>query len=151
MGRGAAPQYRQLFDEALGLTDDEVAVLCVLMLRGPQTPGELKQRTARLHPFVGLDEIHATLERLAARDLAERLPRRPGQKEERYRHRLGADAGTPGAAVGPDTSWVGSPATAAAPDLEARVAALEAEVARLRAALSAPQPWSSGTSAPADP
>ena len=112
-------------------------MLCVLMLRGAQTPGELKQRTARLHPFVGLDEIHETLERLAARELAERLPRRPGQKEERYRHLLGADDGTPGAAAGPDTSSMGSPAPLPAPDLEARVAALEAEVARLRAALAA--------------
>lgn len=132
-----AAKYRQLFDEALGLTDDEVAVLCVLMLRGTQTPGELKQRTARLHPFVGLDEIHETLERLGARELAERLPRRPGQKEERYRHLLAADDGTPGAAAGPDTTSMGSPAPLPAPDLEARVAALEAEVARLRAALAA--------------
>jgi uncharacterized protein len=132
-----AAKYRQLFDEAVGLTDDEVAVLCVLMLRGPQTPGELKQRTARLHPFVGLDEIHQTLERLAARELAERLPRRPGQKEERYRHLLGADDGIPSATSGPATLSTGSPAITAASDLEARVAALEAEVARLRAALSA--------------
>jgi len=134
-----AAKYRQLFDEALGLTDDEVALLCVLMLRGPQTPGELKQRTARLHPFVGLDEIHATLERLAARDLAERLPRRPGQKEERYRHLLGGDDDTSRTAVERDAWSMGSPApTTGTSDLEARVAALEAEVARLRAALSAP-------------
>ena len=86
-----AAKYRQLFDEALGLAGDEVAVLCVLMLRGPQTPGELNQRTARLHGFTGLDEIHETLERLAARDLVARLDRRPGQKEERYRHLLGPD------------------------------------------------------------
>jgi uncharacterized protein YceH (UPF0502 family) len=133
-----AAKYRQLFDEALGLTDDEVAVLCVLMLRGPQTPGELKQRTARLHPFAGLDEIHETLERLAARDLAERLARRPGQKEERYRHLLGGDDGTSRAAVEPDAWSMGSPApSTGTSDLEARVAALEAEVARLRAALSA--------------
>ena len=80
-----AAKYRQLFDEALGLAGDEVAVLCVLMLRGPQTPGELNQRTARLHAFAGLDEIHETLDRLAGRDLVARLDRRPGQKEERYR------------------------------------------------------------------
>ena len=60
-----AAKYRQLFDDALGLGGDEVAVLCVLMLRGPQTPGELNQRTARLHAFPGLEAVHATLDRLA--------------------------------------------------------------------------------------
>ena len=78
-----APKYRHLLDEALALPDDEVAVLCVLMLRGPQTPGELKQRTERLHPIAALAGIQATLERLIDRELAARLERRPGQKEER--------------------------------------------------------------------
>ena len=61
------------------------------MLRGPQTAGELNQRTGRLHPFAGIGEIHETLERLRERELVERLARRPGQKEERYGHLLGAD------------------------------------------------------------
>src|SRR5262245_4826485 len=87
-----AAKYRQLFDEELGLGDDEVAILCLLMLRGPQTSGELKQRTERLHPFGGLADVHATLADLGRRELAERLDRRPGQKEERYRHLLGGDA-----------------------------------------------------------
>jgi uncharacterized protein len=133
-----AAKYRQLFDEALGLADDELAVLCVLLLRGPQTPGELNQRTGRLHAFSGLDEIHETLERLAGRDLLERLERRPGQKEERYRHLLGGDDQRPGARA----SVVSAPAsehTASVPpsELEARVAALEGEVAGLRDALTA--------------
>ena len=131
-----AAKYRQLFDEALGLADDEIAVLCVLMLRGPQTPGELNQRTARLHAFTGTHEIHETLDRLAARDLAERLERRPGQKEERYRHLLGAEQETPR----PEATIAAPPATPAGiaipPDLEARVASLEAEVARLRDAVA---------------
>jgi uncharacterized protein YceH (UPF0502 family) len=133
-----AAKYRQLFDDALGLTDDEVAVLCVLMLRGPQTPGELNQRTGRLHAFSGLDEIHETLERLAGRDLAERLPRRPGQKEERYRHLLGDDAATSHEEPSPFAREnVPAPTSAPAPPsgLEARVATLEAEVARLRGSL----------------
>ena len=132
-----AAKYRQLFDEALGLAGDEVAVLCVLMLRGPQTPGELNQRTARLHPFAGLAEIHETLDRLAGRDLVARLDRRPGQKEERYRHLLGSDGEprpeerpAPPAPVSTVEGVAGPP-----PGLEARVAALEAEVARLRDAL----------------
>ena len=62
-----APKYRQLFDAELGLADDEVAVLCVLMLRGPQTLGELKQRTERLHRFVELTDVHRTLEERVAR------------------------------------------------------------------------------------
>ena len=132
-----AAKYRQLFDEALGLAGDEVAVLCVLMLRGPQTPGELNQRTGRLHAFTGLDEIHEALERLAARDLAERLPRRPGQKEERYRHLLGGDEVTSHTEAPSTEQDAVSAATTlpAAPGLEARVLALEAEVARLRETL----------------
>jgi hypothetical protein len=65
------------------------------MLRGQQTPGELNQRAARLHAFEGLDEVTATLERLAARDLVERQARRPGQKEDRYRHLLAGDGAEP--------------------------------------------------------
>ena len=132
-----AAKYRQLFDEALGLGGDEVAILCVLMLRGPQTPGELNQRTGRLHAFVGLDEIHETLDGLAGRGLVERLERRPGQKEERYRHLLGAEEDGTGA----ETSAPSDPSTehhAPAPGsgLESRVAALEDEVARLRDAVA---------------
>jgi len=123
-----AAKYRQLFDQELGLAPGETAVLCVLMLRGPQTPGELKQRTERLHRFDDLPAVVSTLDALAGRELVERLDRRPGQKEERYRHRLGDDA--PGTASEPD---VVRPVEAApAADLEGRVEALEAEVARLR-------------------
>ena len=120
-----AAKYRQLLDEVLGLGGGELAVLCVLLLRGAQTPGELNQRTQRLHPFDGMDEIQQTLERLAERELAERLGRRPGQKEERYRHLLGdTDDGPP--------SWVAAPEST---NLEERVAALEEEVERLAASL----------------
>jgi uncharacterized protein len=92
-GQGSrAPKYRHLLDEALPLPSDQLALLCVLMLRGAQTPGELKQRTERLHPLPDLDAVHAGLERLIDRELARRLERRPGQKEERYTHRLGEDA-----------------------------------------------------------
>ena len=122
-----AVKYRQLFDTELGLSPDETAVLCVLMLRGPQTPGELKQRTERLHRFDTLVELHETLERLGARELVRRLDRRPGQKEERYRHLLGGDEPDDGAATAPT----------ATPALEARVEALEAEVARLAHELAA--------------
>ena len=120
-----AAKYRQLLDEALGLGRDELAVLCVLLLRGPQTPGELNQRTQRLHRFEGIEEVQQTVERLSARELVERLGRRPGQKEERYRHLLGsADEAAPPSVPAP-----------AGPDLEGRVGALEREVERLATAL----------------
>jgi uncharacterized protein YceH (UPF0502 family) len=160
-----APKYRHLLDEALGLPEDELAVLCVLMLRGPQTPGELKQRTERLHPLADLSAVLDALERLIGRDLAERLPRRPGQKEERYTHLLGDDEaqatgpaapGAPAPADGdsddapapaapsaaasvPAAPSVASPVTApaAGPPPDPRVARLEDEVAALRADLAA--------------
>ncbi len=134
-----AAKYRQLFDEELGLAGDEVAVLCVLMLRGPQTPGELKGRTERLHRFETLPELHETLERLGVRELVERLDRRPGQKEERYRHLLGGDVAdaVPTASTGPMATPSPSAPTAGGNDLEARVEALERELRRLRAELDA--------------
>ena len=64
--------------------EDEQAVMCVLMLRGPQTPGELKQRAERMHRFADLEEVQETLARLIERELVARHERRPGQKEERY-------------------------------------------------------------------
>jgi uncharacterized protein len=86
-----AVKFRHLFDEALGLSGAQISVLTVLMLRGAQTLGELKQRTERLHVFASLDEVEATLGELIARDLVVRLSRRPGQKEQRYTHALGTD------------------------------------------------------------
>jgi uncharacterized protein YceH (UPF0502 family) len=147
-----APKYRHLLDEALGLPRDEVAVLCVLMLRGPQTPGELKQRTERLHPLADLGAVQATLERLIDRKLAVRLDRRPGQKEERYAHLLGEDAPEPTAAPDAAAASTASPASAApvaeaaaSPPrddpridrLEAELASLRGEVGELRSALDA--------------
>src|SRR5438552_13449953 len=69
-----AAKFRHLFDEALGLGDAEISLLAGLMLRGPQTVGELKQRTERLHGFASLEEVEQVLARLAERELAVRLP-----------------------------------------------------------------------------
>ena len=129
-GQGSrSVKYRQLVQETLGLAGDEISILCVLMLRGPQTPGELKQRTDRLHAFAGLAEVEETLERLIARELAVRLERRPGQKEERYAQLLGGELEEPGERDAPRPVLARDP-------LEERVAALEEEVAALRAALT---------------
>jgi len=99
-------KFRHLLAERLPLDDGEHAVLCVLMLRGPQTPGELKQRADRMHPFGTLDEVQATLQRLIERELVVQLPRRPGQKEERYTHLLAEeDGGPPPPAAGPGNGW----------------------------------------------
>lgn len=86
-----ARKYRHLLDEALGLDDAELSLLAILMLRGPQTPGELKQRAERLHAFPDLAAVNDVLDRLIEKGHVERLERRPGQKEERYRHLLGGD------------------------------------------------------------
>jgi uncharacterized protein YceH (UPF0502 family) len=138
-----AAKYRHLLADALPLDDGEAAVLCVLMLRGAQTPGELKQRTERMHAFAGLAAVLDALEALIARRLALRLERRPGQKEERYRQLLEAgeeDGGEgPGAQAHEQAGSHAATAPAPAPengegaDLRERVARLEAEVAALRA------------------
>jgi uncharacterized protein YceH (UPF0502 family) len=145
-----AYKFRHLLDEALDLDPGQLAVLAVLMLRGTQTPGELKQRTDRMQGFPDLAALQDVLESLIERELAARVERRPGQKEERYRHRLSDDradtAHEPIAAAAPATSPPPPPppAPAAAPDvagterldrLEAEVAELREEIGRLREAL----------------
>jgi uncharacterized protein YceH (UPF0502 family) len=129
-------KYRHLFDEALGLSHAEISLLAVLMLRGAQTPGELKQRTERLHPFASLKEVDGALERLIERELVARLPRRPGQKETRYRHLLAGDGASAGA---DDDDEVPNDRFS---ELEARLARVEEQLASLVEAL--------GRSAPAD-
>ena len=90
-GQGSrAPKYRHLLAETLELGADELSILAVLMLRGPQTPGELKGRANRMHAFADLDSAEGALERLGQRGLVRQLERRPGQKEERYAQLLGS-------------------------------------------------------------
>jgi uncharacterized protein YceH (UPF0502 family) len=87
------PKYKHVLPEVMHLSHPEVAVMCVLMLRGPQTPGELRGNAARLHEFTGLDEIERTLNGLIMRDepLVVRLPRQAGQKEVRFAHLLSGE------------------------------------------------------------
>lgn len=125
-----ALKYRHLFDEALGLSGAELAVLAVLMLRGAQTPGELKQRTERIHRFESPADVVQTLDALAERELARKLERRPGQKEERYVQLVGD-------AQGEEQQQQQREPAPAEFDLEARLTRLEAAVEDLRARLDA--------------
>jgi uncharacterized protein len=108
-----AAKFRHLLPEAIGVSDAEISLLAVLMLRGPQTPGELKQRTERLYAFDGLGGVEEVLQDLIGQELVARLPRRPGQKEERYAQLLGEGAPEPEEAASPP------------PGLEERVGRLE--------------------------
>jgi uncharacterized protein len=87
------PKYEHRMQEAFNFTRRETAVLCVLMLRGPQTPGELRGRTERMHRFEDLTDVQSTLQKLMTREepLARVLPRQPGTKESRYAHLLCGD------------------------------------------------------------
>ena len=130
-GQGSrAAKYRHLVDDALHVDRAEQAVLTVMLLRGPQTPGELKGRTERLHPFASLGDIEETVQRLIERGYAQRVTRRPGQKEDRFGHLLGDTEGSD-----PSFSHGAEGAVSVVSTLEERVARLEREVAELRARL----------------
>jgi hypothetical protein len=146
-----AAKHRHLLAQALPMDAGEHAIVCVLMLRGPQTPGELKQRTERMHAFSNLEGVNETLRRLIERRLVARLDRRPGHKEERYVQLLQANevqqpAREPLARADEAQESPLEPLARAAPagqppeldGLHARVARLEREVAELRAAMRHP-------------
>jgi uncharacterized protein YceH (UPF0502 family) len=127
--RSSTPKYEHQLGAHLEIGPAELAVLAVLLLRGPQTVGELRQRTDRLHGFGGLGEVQEVLDRLAGHHfgaLVEEHPRRPGQKEVRWHHLLGPAAPAEGALA----------ATVA--DLGRRVAALEQRLAALHPDAPAP-------------
>jgi uncharacterized protein YceH (UPF0502 family) len=138
-GHGSrAVKYRHLAEEALSLGREELAILAVLLLRGPQTPGELKGRSERMATLASLEDVDRVLNVLCERGYARRIPRRPGQKEDRFEHLLGGE---------PDEAPDAPEVTASAPgshdepasngDLLTRVAALEAQVEELRQELAA--------------
>ncbi|MBI5280740.1 MAG: YceH family protein [Candidatus Solibacter usitatus] len=123
-------KYRHRLSERFNFTRGELALLSVLLLRGPQTPGELRQRTERLHDFGDLDTLHYSLDRLAAREpdpLVKQLDRVPGMKESRWAHLLSGE---------PRLSAGGTVATVHTSALHERVEQLEREVAALRQDLS---------------
>ena len=126
---GRVARYAHNLEAVLKVPTQSAAILAVLMLRGPQTPGELRINCERMHRFADLSALEAFLEELAARPagpLVVQLPRVPGARENRWAHLL---SGSPENTVVPA-------AAAAGETLEARVARLEAEVSELRTALS---------------
>ena len=148
-----ARKYRHLLPEALGVDEAGLSLLAVLMLRGPQTPGELKQRSERLYGFDDLAAVEAALESLIDRGYVVRHERRPGQKEQRYQQVLGgledqlvgeSEAPSPveGAeALRPDEEGAGGEAAPAGEPAivpaEDRLTQVERELAELRAELAA--------------
>ena len=129
---GRVAKYRHLLDDALGRVPSQIALLGVLMLRGEQTPGELKSRVERLYPFGSLEDVQRALDALAAEELVERLPRRPGQSQDRYVQLLGG--GTASGAE-PERSTDSERVSQTQSPLEERVARLEEQVAELQRAL----------------
>jgi uncharacterized protein len=127
-----ALKYRHLLDEALQRSGPELSLLGVLMLRGPQTVGELKQRTERLHRFESIAEVVETLDALSQRELVERLERRPGQKEERWVQLLGGV--TEYAAAEPEYAAAEPESPVPQPRGDDRVAEIEARLERLEQA-----------------
>src|SRR5580698_7025591 len=122
-------KYEQRLQEVFNFTRAETAILCVLLLRGPQTPGELRGRTERMHRFEDLTEVQSTLQRLMQRDppLVKILPRQPGTKEARYKHLLSGDV--------PDDADVArapSPAFAGSSNDADRIASMEDALSTLR-------------------
>ncbi|HVJ39050.1 MAG TPA: DUF480 domain-containing protein [Stenotrophomonas sp.] len=129
-----AERYEHRLEAALGLTRQQVVLLALLCLRGPQTAHELFARSERMLRFNDAEEIRHVLERLAQRELVAALPRASGQREERYAHGLCGPVDTTAVAA----SSAAAPSTSsAASDLAARVAILESQMAELQARLDA--------------
>jgi uncharacterized protein YceH (UPF0502 family) len=123
-------KYEHRLQEVFNFDRREIAILCVLLLRGAQTPGELRGRAERMYRFEELEDVHATLDRLSQRTppLVTVLPRQPGTKESRYMHLLSGNA------VPAEVAPARTPSSSSAGD--DRIASLENEVAELRRELS---------------
>jgi len=126
------PKYEHRLQEVFNFDRREIAIVCVLLMRGPQTPGELRSRTDRMYRFEALDDVVSTLDRLAQRDppLARVLPRQPGTKESRYMHLFSGEPqiADPAASPSLDSSRHSSSGD--------RLTQLEEEVSALRRELS---------------
>ena len=128
------PKYEQRITEALELKEPEAAVMCLLMLRGPQTPGEIRSRSGRLHEFANLEEVQSVLDALSGRPdpLVKSLPRQPGTREIRWAHLMSGEV-----------EWAPPPAAEPRPEAAAlqvrqedeRIARLEDDIRTLRQAV----------------
>jgi len=129
-------KFEHRLQEVFNFDRREIAIVCVLLLRGPQTPGELRSRTDRMYHFEALDDIVSTLDRLAQRQpsLAAILPRQPGTKESRYTHLFSGEP--PMSSEDLHVARAPSPTPAGANSTPDRLATLEEEVSRLRRDLS---------------
>lgn len=126
------PKYKHVMPEVMHLSHAELALMCVLMLRGAQTLGELRGNASRLHDFFSLEEVETTLNGLISRDpdpLVARLPRQPGQKEGRFAHLLSGDIDVDALA---ETERVAAASPSRRASLEQKVEELSAEVAALK-------------------
>jgi uncharacterized protein YceH (UPF0502 family) len=133
-GDGRVAKHEQRFTEKFNLGRREAALLCVLMLRGPQTVGELRGRSERLHAFDDLESVESTLSRLAEMEYVKKLPRRVGFKEQRWAQLLAGDVDEVGEeAAAPTVSQRGPGDRERIVKLEADFAALKAEFAALKA------------------
>ena len=137
-GDGRVAKYEHHAQEVFNFTRGEVAVICVLLLRGPQTPGELRGRTERMYKFDELSDVQTTLQKLMSREpaLAKVLPRQPGTKEARYAHLLSGDVESFASAQSSSPTSTHATASSSSyahpepdPELAERMAQLEAEVA----------------------
>lgn len=138
------PKYEHRLQEVFNFDRREIAILCVLLLRGPQTPGELRGRTERMYRFEALNDVISTLDRLSQRQppLAAVLPRQPGTKESRYMQLFSGDAPPAGVARTPSSAtaafpMAAVPATDHLAHLENEVLALRKEVAEMQQQLAA--------------
>jgi len=126
-------KFEHRLQEVFNFDRREIAVVCVLLLRGPQTPGELRGRTDRMYHFEALEDVVSTLDRLAQREppLTRILPRQPGTKESRYTHLFSGEPPEQ-----PEVARASSPAPDVGNSVADRILTLEEEVSRLRAELS---------------
>ena len=151
VGDSRVTKFEHRLQEAFNFYRPEIAIICELLLRGPQTPGELRTRASRMHPFEDLESVHSALQRLAKREppMVVILPRQPGTKEARYAHRLGerspqeiaaAEAAAGASPHARAETSLGTPISRFAPSAASQpspsVAALTEEVAQLRAQIA---------------
>jgi uncharacterized protein YceH (UPF0502 family) len=132
-------KYEHRLQEAFNFDRRETAVLCELLLRGPQTPGELRGRASRMHAFEDLSQVQSTLQRLMQREppIVKVLPRQPGTKEARYAHLLSGDVAAPAAAQEVAVAAVKAADSDRVARLEREIAALQQDLAEVKQQLAA--------------